>query len=86
MATTQNIDLTDAWVEVAAGPIALTIQNRSGFNVLLHVAASAPAGGTTVGILLGLRDKEWNVPPLLAGDRMFARAAGVSAAITVVAI
>lgn len=81
--TSDPIDVTTAWQEVASGSASVSVQSRSTGLVYVAVQAAAPAVGTTKGVVLDAEDDVASFSNLVAGDKVFVRAE-TTAVVTVV--
>lgn len=79
------VDLTAAWVPVSTDGLALCQVTLVGsyLPALVVVASSAPANSLVDGARLTTLDKYWSVNDLVAPQKVWARAAGVSARIMI---
>lgn len=67
----------NAWTEVAANTVRCFLQLQNGPAALIHMAASAPAADSIVGIVVeGGEVPELSLDQLESGDRVYARGLG----------
>jgi hypothetical protein len=75
----------DAWTEIATTFPDVAVHLRSNFDVILHVAASAPSAAIDTGIALTPANTPLLLPALSSGDRVYARSTRGGAVVDVVA-
>lgn len=81
--TSDPIDVTTTWLEVASGSASVSVQSRSTGLVYVAVQAAAPAAESKKGVVLDAEDDVASFGSLVAGDKVFVRAE-TTAVVTVV--
>lgn len=84
MTTTTKVSLTNAaYTEIAAGVYNCAIKPVGGASAIrVHIGASAPAAGTDV--FWPVSSAPFSVSDLAGGDKVYARAEGLTASIIVI--